>query len=138
MKTRKRPSLRTKHRQRAGKRAALIFVLTLCSAAAADQFPLTSAAWQRLQELKGKQQFYTSCFAVTGPAGDLADVISKAHATEGSTLARSECAGDTPITPEDIYQLGMMYCQRKPLNGAWAAIEVAIEKCVGRKARRGR
>jgi hypothetical protein len=134
---RKRASLRTESRQRAMMRAAVIFVLTLCSAEAADQFPLTGAAWQRLRELKRNQQFYTSCFAVTGPAGDLADVISQAHAIEGSTLARSECAGDTPITPEDIFQLGMMYCQRKPLNGAWAAIESAIEKCVGRKARRG-
>ena len=138
MKTRKRASLRTERRERAMKRAALIFVLTLCSAEAADQFPLTSAVWQRLQGLRSNQQFYTSCFAVTGPAGDLADVISAAHATEGQTLARSECAGDTPITPEDIYQLGMMYCQRKPLSGAWAAIEAAIEKCVGRKAKRGR
>jgi len=134
--TRTRARLRAERRQVV--RAVLIFGLTLCSAEAADQYPMTSAVWQRLQGLRSNQQFYTSCFAVTGPAGDLADVISTAHATEGQTLARSECAGETPITPEDIFQLGMMYCQRKPLNGAWAAIEAAIEKCVGRKARRGR
>lgn len=113
-------------------RAAFIFGLMLCSAEAADRFPLTSAVWQRLQGLRSNQQFYTSCFAVTGPAGDLADVISAAHDTEGATLARSECAGDTPITPEDIFQLGMMYCQRKRLGGDWLAMEAAFESCVGR------
>jgi hypothetical protein len=118
-------------------RAALLFALALSSAEAADQFPLTSKVWRRLQELKSNQQFYTLCFAVTGPAGDLAAAISKAHADEGSGLMRSECAGDTPITPEDIFQLGMMYCQRKALSGDWVAMEAAFENCVGR-ARRAR
>jgi hypothetical protein len=112
--------------------AALIFVLTVGRAEAADEFPLTSGAWERLQKLKSNRQFYTSCFAEDGPAGDLAVVISEAHATEGPMLAQSVCARDIPVSPEDIFDLGMMYCQHKELSSNWAAIEKALEKCVGR------
>jgi hypothetical protein len=119
-------------------RTALLVLACLLmpnSAAAEDQFPLTTAAWRRLQELRTDQQFYTSCFVVTGPAGDLAAAISEAQAAEGPRLVHSECAGETPITPEDIFQLGMMYCQRKRLGGDWLAMEAAFESCVGRARR---
>jgi hypothetical protein len=112
--------------------AALIFVLMVCRAEAADEFPLTSGAWERFQKLKSNRQFYTSCFAEDGPAGDLAAVISEAHATEGPRLAQSVCTRDTPVTPEDIFDLGMMYCQHKQLSSDWAAIEKALDKCLGR------
>lgn len=116
---------------------AIVLLTNFCAASAhaADAFPLTKAAWERLQALRKDERFYTFCFAKLGPSGNLAESISAAHLSEGQKLVMSDCGGDATLAPEYIHQLGMMYCKKEILKPFYEKIEAGLNRCFLSKRR---